>query len=363
MGTKVIVNSFQQLTISCPLCEIEDTHHRIKPTLYRETSRDIDLRPKSVDWNPKASPKVDPKVYFFWKCNHCHFCSDQKSYITPFAEGIMSAVRFRKLLKPALEQDAAYMELKELLAPQDEDKTPQFVKAMRRCFLAIYQHEAVEEIAIKESLKIGSYYLRLAWMIRDIKTSKTKANLYKLPTRELLRQTKRIWPSLPITELSIVQRAIEYYTRSLKQSHAIKTTLSEIQINLVIARMYLQIGELKSAHHLLLENRTRAKNYELIVKQKEKSAKQGDSEIDQMSMDASKAVNSVRNVYLIYEHLDQIRFKKEVDQALKFFIQEELGKKEITEQRDSLKKKGYEEEIIDKIAPIQKKKGIFEFLK
>ena len=106
--SRISVNPFQEISVPCPLCEAEQEHYRLKQTLYTEKNRDIDLRPKSVDWNPKASPKVDPKVYYFWECENCHFSADYKNFQKPFDSGVISAVRFRKLLRGALEQDPRY---------------------------------------------------------------------------------------------------------------------------------------------------------------------------------------------------------------------------------------------------------------
>ncbi|SMF39687.1 DUF2225 domain-containing protein [Pseudobacteriovorax antillogorgiicola] len=352
---------FQPVTIACPICEHEQQHHKIKATLYTEKNRDIDLRPRRVDWNPKVSPKVDPKLYYFWHCKHCNFCADYVFYQSPFKEGNMSPMRFRKHLAKSLDRDPNFPAVLAVLDPSSESEKSDFMRTIRRNLLAIYELEAVEEVRDRECLQIGAYYLRLAWLIRDIKSSKMKADRYKIPTRNLLGKIRKVWPKVALTERDMLMQAVKYYHIGLNKSQVVSTTPMEIQINLIIARIQLQMGALDEGQKALIVAKKKATQFASIAQKKEKEGRLSADDIDRMTTAASKSVSLVRNVETIFEKLRDAKLERKLNEAMDLL--KESTETDLEARREILRSKGFEEKVVLKACPPIKKKGLLEFLK
>lgn len=281
----------------CPLCHEESKQLKVRDTLVQLKDHDIDLRPKKVLWSPKVEPKVDPKLYFFWQCSVCSFTSDWKFYQAPFEGTSLGANRYKKDLQKALNSDENYTSILSLLSLSEEKSA--FIRSVKLNLLAIYLQEALALTRDKECRPLASYYLRYAWLLRDLRSSKAKAEKYKDAFKHILKSLRSVWPQVPIKESDALTRAAETYTRALTGSSFLETS-DEIQINLIIARIWMQMEAWGRAFDRIRDARIRSIGLQESIKKQLKSPNSNDG-IDKLQASSRWCENLIFEVEKIYD--------------------------------------------------------------
>ncbi|MFY7927532.1 MAG: DUF2225 domain-containing protein [Oligoflexus sp.] len=356
------INPFQTVLCRCVICEQDARFSRLKSTLYTETKRDIDLRPITVLWSKKVSPRVDPKLFYFWQCPHCSFTADHQFFTAPFKDGSMSVGRFRRLFHKAKEATPSYLEVVHGLRIDPSKEKSVFISGLKLNLLAIFSLEMIEEISKGDSLMLASYYLRLAWMMRDLRHLRDKNPQVYESAKTLISQLQKSWPKLSLIESDNLQVALRYYQQALLKSHSINTMLSEIQVRLVIARIFLKTGKLPEAKRCLIESKSKVNSYDMIFKKKTKEKGSfSEQEIQDMETALGKAQTLLATVEQIYERIESMMIEKQVQEAQ--LLLRGLRDKTYEEKLALLQSKGVAQPIIEKALPSPKKKGLIDLLK
>lgn len=356
------ISPFQTMQARCIVCEKDGRFSRLKATLYSETKRDIDLRPVTVLWSKKVSPRVDPKLFYFWQCPYCFFTADHIFFQQPFKDGNMSTTRFRKQYQKAVAGNAAHKEIYKLLVSDPNQEKSVFISGLKLNSLACYQWEMVDDVVKGECIQLAGYYLRLAWMMHDLRNGLSKSPGIKTEAQNLLSALRALWPQFAPSEAAMLEKALKFYQLALTKSAAVNSILQEVNVRLIIARLHMKLSQLAEARKVIIECKARVKYYEgLIRKKRGDDSHFSASDLQDMETAHGKAQALVSNVELIFDKIDLTLLERQAKQALIL-----LGKhmeKTYEEKLQLLKDGGFSERVIAKVLPKEKKKGLMGMLK
>ena len=197
------VNPFFESTVSCPICGMSSAHPRLKSNLFVEKEKDVDLRPIKIFFPIKGVEHIHPPLYYAWYCPQCFFAAGHAFYEDPSKNTSLSGARLKQLITSTRSTND---KAKQVIALLTKDLTPQqkersFYQGMKVLLLSIYNLEMQEQIAKACVMNNGRYYLRTAWLYRDMSDDQRWAQ--SLPQiRELTRKLKEFWPKVPEDERS-----------------------------------------------------------------------------------------------------------------------------------------------------------------
>jgi len=353
--SKAHISPLQTVSCQCPICDEKASYSKLRTTLYSELKRDITLRPIEIKWADKVSPRVDPKLFFFWKCPYCCFTADYQFFLAPFKDGGMGVGRFRKSFKKAREANPAITAIVELLQIDPRFDTSVTIALLKQHLLAIYSWEMVDEIVNGDSLQLASYYLRLSWVFHDLQRIKVKNPSVLEKSQELLRKIQKNWPDIVTSEGSALLLSLKYYQQALTKSPAVNTVLQELQVRLIVCRIQIKLGNLTAAKQSLSESKARVSSFSHIVKKKTAfGGSLSQDELREMEQVKVKVQNLLNEVEVVYEKAEAAA------EARKFLRLEQLLKtvadKTYEEQLSFLQEHSVSEAYITKLLPVPKKK-------
>lgn len=307
-STEGHIHPFQRVGCICLVCEEKSLYSRLKSTLYAETRRDIDLRPISIVWAKKVNPRVDPKLYYFWQCPACAFTADHNFFMAPFKDGTMSASRFRKIFARSRDEQDSFPTMVRLLRLDPKQETSAFISGLKLNLLAIFMWEMIEEFAKGDSLVLGSYYLRLAWLFRDVRLLAEKNPQVHESVQRLLKELATLWPAFEASEVAILRKSLRYYRQGLAKSPAIKSVPDEVSVKLIIARLEMKLGHLDEAKRAIIESRTRLNTWEQLQRASNESGP---------DKAVSRSKTMIASVELIYERVAEMLEKQAAEKNLR----------------------------------------------
>lgn len=356
------ISPFQTVQARCVVCEKEARFSRLKTTLYSETKRDIDLRPVTVLWSKKVSPRVDPKLFYFWQCPSCFFTADHIFFQQPFKDGNLSTTRFRKQYQKGLAAHAVATDIHKLLALDPSQERSVFISGLKLNILACYQWEQVEDVLKGECIQLASYYLRLGWLLHDLKHGFAQSPAIKQAAQNLLSALRRLWPEFASGEAATLGKALQYYQLGLSKSAAVHTIQQEVNVRLLISRIQMKLSQLTEAKRTISECKARLKFYEGLVKKKrEDDSHFSNSDREAMENVHSKSLALLNQVELIYDKIEFTILERQVKAAMDLLSRH--SDKTSEEKWQLLQKAQYSDKIIKKVLPKEKKKGLLGILK
>jgi hypothetical protein len=356
------ISPFQTMQVRCVICEKEARFSRLKATLFSETKRDIDLRPVTVLWSKKVSPRVDPKLFYFWQCPYCFFTADHHFFQQPFKDGNMSTSRFRKSYQKGLAAYTTSQDIHKLLSCDPKQSQSVFISGLKMNLLACFQWEQVEEIVKGESIQLGAYYLRLGWLLHDLRHGLTKSPGVKQEAQNLLSRLRQLWPPFSPGEPATLDKALHYYQLGLVKSAGVNTIQQEVNIRLIITRIQMKLSRMGDAKKSLMECKARVKYYEGLIKKK-----RGDdshyvsSDLQDMETSHGKCLALLSQVELIYDKIEITIIERQVKAAQNLLVPH--ADKSYEEKLQILRNARCSDKIIAKVLPKEKKKGLFDLLK
>lgn len=357
------ISPFQTMQARCVVCEKEARFSRLKATLYSETKRDIDLRPVTVLWSKKVEPRVDPKLFYFWQCPYCFFTADHLFFQHPFKDGNLSTSRFRKQYQKGLAAYTTAEDIHKLLSvdPASQEQSV-FLSGLKLNLLACFQWEQVEEVVKGESLQVASYYLRLGWLLHDLRHALTKTPKVKQDVQALIADLRKLWPQFAPSESATLEKALNYYQLALTKSAAVNTILQEVNVRLIIVRINMKLSRLADAKKCIVECKTRVKYYEGLIKKKRgDDSNFSSNDVQDMETAYGKALALLSQVELIYDKIEMTIAERQCKTALELLNQHPEHSYE--EKLKALKGAGYSDKVIAKVLPKEKKKGLLGMLK
>lgn len=357
------ISPFQAIQARCVVCEKEARFNRLKSTLYSETKRDIDLRPVTVLWSKKVAPRVDPKLFYFWQCPYCFFTADHLFFQHPFKDGNLSSSRFRKQYQKGLAAYTTSESIHKLLSvdPAAQEQSV-YLSGLKLNLLACFQWEQVEEVAKGESLQLASYFLRLGWLLHDLRHGLSKSPKVKEDAQHLITALRKLWPHFTPSESATLEKSLNYYQLALTKSAALNTILQEVNIRLIIARIHMKLSRMAEAKKAIVECKARVKYYEGLIKKK-----QGDdsnfssSDVQDMESAHGKATALLSQVELIYDKIEMTIIERQCKAALDLLSQH--PEQSYEEKLKLLREADYSDKVIAKVLPKEKKKGFLGMLK
>jgi uncharacterized protein (DUF2225 family) len=357
------ISPFQSMQARCIVCEKEARFSRLKATLYSETKRDIDLRPVTVLWSKKVAPRVDPKLFYFWQCPYCFFTADHLFFQHPFKDGNISTGRFRKAYQKGLAAYTTAQEIHKLLIvdPGFHEQSV-FINGLKLNLLACFQWEQVEEVVKGESLQLAAYYLRLGWMLHDMRHVLSKSPRVKEEAQTVINSLRKLWPQFAPSEAATLGKALQYYQLALTKSAAVNTILQEANVRLIIARLHMKLSQMGEAKKAIVECKGRVKYYEnLILKKRGDDSNFSSGDVQDMEVAYGKAMGLLSQVELIYDKIEMTIIERQAKAATDLLAPH--ADKDYEDKLKILREAGYSDKVIAKVLPKEKKKGLLGMLK
>lgn len=364
----------------CPICEAEVKYCYIKPRLYVERDKEADLRPRSIQWLKKGIKGYYPRLYHIRHCPQCFFTADSDLFKDPVKGTSLSVTMFSKKLSLRLKENPSLQNAVNILSTEINAHELDFLQAFKLHFLAILLLQQIDEIADQDATYIGKYCLRLAWLYRDIQENDDLKERFAPQIITLIRSVKKDWPKIPASENIALKMALHYYQTTLQKSHAIETVYNEVSMLLLIARIYLKLGNIEKAHQMLALGQDKARNFErkAVTYQKnffqqEKRTQGGkaaasesepavsEARISEMIAESRKMKLQVNEARRVFEDIRDEHEQQQMDKATKLI--ESNKDKTPQELRQLLLDNKIEQRVVDRLYPQEpvkkKKKGLF----
>lgn len=338
---------------TCPICGLATEQFKIKTSLFNERDRDVDMRPRRYEWTAKGFQDYHPPLYYIWWCPQCFFAADYRLFENPFQECRVSITGFKKILSEAGKNPVRQPAFR-FLSRNMQALPRSFEKGLRLYFLAVYDLELSEDAVTRESMSLGRYYLRLAWLFRDLE----EAELGNIDTRtvdDMLGQLGKAWPTAATDENECLERAVLYYENALQKSGAIETVRDEVELVLLISRILMKLGDVPKARAFLQTSREKMRHFEEKQRQRLRDGHgPSDEERFRMGAEGRKMRMLQEDVQTIFEDIRNEWEEKQVAEA-KSLIAVHPGKKK-EELMQILIDNGIERSVATKLLSSDEKK-------
>jgi uncharacterized protein (DUF2225 family) len=353
-------NPFLRASVTCPICKMEHEQIKLKSHLFIEQGRDIDLKPLTILRKKKGLGHIHPAVFFMWHCPHCHYTAARSEYEDPLKDSVVRPEKLKKAIVLAYKNDPSIHQVFDLLSPIEYDEKMTHYNAVQLYLLAIYQMQLVDDFVNKEPINIGRYSLRLAWLYRDIESSEMLKKKNAADIKTLTKNAQKYWQDVPSDEQRALKMSIDFYEKTLTGTTTIKSDQAEVDMVLLISRIYLKLNQLPEARKYLERARELLRHFEERRKKLRRISdddpkKPTIGEMSQMSADARKMRRYIDEVQGLMDDKRQDKMEDDLARAQKCI--DESGLKKTEEIRALLKKENFSPKIINKIAPEAKKKG------
>ncbi|MBI2504493.1 MAG: GGDEF domain-containing protein [Candidatus Latescibacteria bacterium] len=176
LSEKELLQICRKYEFACPVCEERNTFFRLKPDIVRPGDQEGDGHPRTWRWTKPGFDSVDPKQFFWAICQKCRFAGelDDPEFRTAEKnpEGFKtqySSSALDRLVAGSLTGKSAVQALGKMIGSKDL-----FANVIAHFHLGIFSHCLRQHIAPGS---LARYYLRLAWIFRDLETYYAGANL------------------------------------------------------------------------------------------------------------------------------------------------------------------------------------------
>jgi len=223
----------------CPVCSQATINKYLRRKCVQPGAFDLDGRPKDYMWADNYAPHVPPHYLFIAYCPHCYFADILEDYRNPDARSVIE-----KLVKDRVNEvrgkSGILKALGEFVDTQGEEVS--YSSTLLIHLLAIYIQELLPP-NIRPMQKIGRLYLRTAWLYRESGEQEPsqfkKVSFNERPSLcDYLKEVKKEWPELPISEEASMRKAMVYY------EHVTSDDVKEdVQILLLISNILRILSE------------------------------------------------------------------------------------------------------------------------
>lgn len=349
--------------VVCPICGKTDTYYRLKPHIFNEANRDVDMRPRKYVWRQDGFENYYPPFYYMWYCKNCHFTAGHQFFKDPIKNTSFSLNKFQKGLQEAYKNNPKVQNVSKLLTEGFNSDNMDYLQVIKLHYLAIFQLQQFEQFEKIDSLNLARYCMRLAWLLRDISDDESKEEIFGDKIHKLVKQLQKKWPKVYKDESSALEAAVEYYKTALGRSRAIESANHEVMMFSLLTRIYLQQGKVPQARQYIMSCRDKLQKFESKCDQACSSETLSEDLIQEMYSDARRMRTVVEEVQDLFEDMRKEWEKKEKKKA-KTIIEKLKINPETTdaeELRSSLIKHGIDKTVAMKLYPDRKKKfmGLF----
>ena len=242
--------------IQCPLCDTTKEFYRLKRDMVRPQKSEGDGHPTEFKWGKAGFDSVDPKQFFFGVCPKCRFTGELDD--ADFRQASKNPDAFSSdfaadALRQHLTWSATGKGITHSLGLLTEDADP-LVKVMAQFFLGIYS-QCLRQRIIHGN--VARYYLRIAWLFRDLEKFYPGADLEAATAR--FAKVKKRWqkaipenkgypavPKLTLDEADALRYARSYFERNFETLKEAKTE-DELRLQQLLAEIGFRLYELTNS--------------------------------------------------------------------------------------------------------------------
>ncbi len=156
--------------IECPVCGYLNSFEILKQGSYTESGKDTDFAPTGRVWNNPAFQRYNPLLYFTGTCGNCYYTREINSSFRKWQkDNGFRTYRLPNQKKGHLKEIAGEGSVIKALATNIDYKNFPNESAIIKLLIAIYDELLLER---PTSLDVARYYLRIAWIYREMSSGK-----------------------------------------------------------------------------------------------------------------------------------------------------------------------------------------------
>lgn len=354
-------------SIACPICREIAQNVVFKPKIYSERKVDIDKHVLAYGWSEPDFKDYHPQLYLFWHCNNCGYTAEKADFENP-GKDFWSNFRILKRAFPEkLQADRTAEKLVAWLGKEVNYDQMNYPMSFKLHILGIYIQEILEQES-RDTLKLGRYYLRTGWLLRELKEIKNEdkdKNVEIKKAQELetinniINELKKVWKDIPENEEEYLKKAVEYLSEAYINHPAIRNVAVVVDTLLWLSGIYLKMGDQEKGFNYLNNVIKEGQKQKAKLKIRLKNPKISDDEVKNLSIQYKKISNTVSKARDLMQDVQYQKFKAQKEEAKK--ILEKISDMPPEEIREILVKKGFTQKVIDSLLPEKKKKlfGLF----
>jgi uncharacterized protein (DUF2225 family) len=234
--------------VKCPICDKDSSQRVIGNLFFDVNEHDVDLKPAVFEWKVNLNADLYPDLYQIWSCPFCSFTTEAEDFEDPTKNIAPSLSNFRKKVKEVVDSETFSVLIGLLFEFTGDDS---FMIAIKKYLVSIYLYKNVFVIRQQEAVPLANLYLHLAWILRELQEREELAT-YEKKLEELKGELSHIWHDMPITEVELLNLAIESYYTALNKT-ATNDDWKQCKLTQLIARIYIRINRPKEARKILLD--------------------------------------------------------------------------------------------------------------
>ncbi len=395
--------------ISCPVCGSITDNRFFKPKIYSERKVDLDKHVLKFSWSDPNFRKYHPPMYLLWHCKGCKYTAEQRDFESP-TKSTWSNFRILKSAFPEkIQSDNIAEKIVSWLSKDINYDRLNYPMAFKLHMLAIYVQEVVEPDE-RDTLKLGRYYIRAGWLLRELKNKnkefeaeqkKLEADKKELEDKKgqedegkfkeqmerielkikefeinkkeaeerfgkeleiitsIMKELKKVWKDFPITEEDLIKKSLEYLNDAYTNHPGIKNPAAAMDMLLWISGIYLNIGDKETGLTYLNNVIQAGQKQKTKIETRLKNPKISEEDFRNLSAFSKKISMTIAKARDCMQDIQYEKFKAQKEEAKKIY--NKIANREPEEIRQILVKKGYTPKVIDSLVPVKKKKrfGIF----
>lgn len=179
-----------RVRIECPVCRNENDFEAVKVGSYTESGRDSDFRPTGRTWRHPEFQNTDPLYYSVATCTSCHYTREldgnyrnwqKDKRFTLYRQKALREAHLKSLAEPggALRALGSHLDL----AAHPRATT------INKLLLGILDEQIVEG---GDRLNVARFYLRMAWLFRDLGLVQPSEDPRLQQTADVLSQIRNL---------------------------------------------------------------------------------------------------------------------------------------------------------------------------
>ena len=343
----------------CPVCDNEATNRFFLPKIFMEKSVESDRHVEEYKWLDESFVDIHPPYYHFWHCPACKYTSSRADFLTPTKN---RENNFSLLKRAFLKMEPSDKQVVQLLGGNVDFDAIDFEMALRVHLLAIFIQKLVDD-DIQDTSKLGSYFLRAAWLFREQKaTDEGKKKIED--AQPFLEKIAKLWEDIPKSEEECLIKAAEYYEKAYQGHPRYEDIVQATDLMLLIADLYKRAGDIKKVMNcvnVVMQTgvKTRAKQAELIRREQEKG-KLTAARKAQIEASGNRLSGLMERGAELKQEITEIRIKQQMPKAQLLMKKMEGQDTEVI--REKMKELNFEPQLITKLLGEPKKKkflGLF----
>ncbi len=358
---------FYLKSVNCPICGGNTQNRFFKPKIYSERKVDIDKHVSVYGWSDPDFKDYHPPLYLFWHCNNCRYTAEKVDFEKSGKDSWSNFRILKRAYPEKLQDDKAAEKLVAWLGKGINYDQMNYPISFKLHILGIYIQEILEQDN-RDTLKLGRYYLRTAWLLRELKEKEGEdkdKEVEQKKTQELdiinsiINELKKAWKDIPTNEEEYLKKAVEYLSKAYVEHPAIKNVAAVVDMLLWLSGICLKMGDQQKGLNYLNSVIQEGQKQKVKLNNRLKNPEISDDEVKNLSIQSKKISTTVSKARDLMQDIQYQKFKAQKEKAKKIF--EKIADRPPEEIREILSKKGFTQKVIDSLVPEKKKKlfGLF----